>query len=140
MPWIAHEPSNLESRLALIDQWRNGWELGGDSTLGVFRDDVVVGGAGLHRRVGPNAVEIGYWIHVDHLRNGYATQAAEALMIAAFEVAGIDRVEIHHDKANIASAGVPRRLGFTLVGETPAGVTAPGEIGVDCQWIMVRPV
>lgn len=139
MPWIAQEPSDLESRIALIHRWRNDWERGGDSALGLFRDDTIVGAAGLHRRVGPDAVEIGYWIHVDHIRSGYATEAAEALTVAAFDVPGIDRVEIHHDKANTASAGIPRRLGFTLAGETPDERTAPGEIGIDCRWIMSRP-
>jgi hypothetical protein len=30
---------------------------------------------------------------------------------AAFTVPEITQVEIHHDKANVASAGVPRSLG-----------------------------
>lgn len=107
--------------------------------LGIFKDAVVIGSAGLHRRVGPDAVEIGYWIHVDHTRNGYATEVAKALTAAAFDVPGIDRVEIHHDKANIASAGVPQRLGFKLVEETPDEVDAPGEAGIECRWVITRP-
>jgi len=38
---------------------------------------------------------------------------------AAFQIPGIERVEIHHDKANVASSGVPRKLGFELVEEVP---------------------
>jgi RimJ/RimL family protein N-acetyltransferase len=63
--------------------------------------------------LGPNAREIGYWIRADHLRQGYATEAAAALTRVAFEVDGIDRVEIHCSPKNLASAGVPRKLGFT---------------------------
>ena len=48
----------------------------------------------------------------------------------------IERVEIHHDKANIASAGVPRSLGYTFAGETLDAVTSPGEVGIDCRWVM----
>jgi RimJ/RimL family protein N-acetyltransferase len=80
-------------------------------------------------------LEIGYWIHAGFLRRGLATRVSCLLTDAAFTVAGIERVEIHHDKANVASAGVPRRLGFTpspkrrTSGRPPprSASTAPGE-------------
>lgn len=138
MAWIAKEPCTVEDRRGLIRRWRSEWEQGGDCVVGAFRDDAVVGSAGLHRRVGPQALEIGYWIHADHIRRGYATEVAAALTSAAFELPDIERVEIHHDKANIASGGVPRRLGFSLVEETPDSVTAPSEIGIECRWVVTR--
>jgi RimJ/RimL family protein N-acetyltransferase len=138
MPWIAAEPQTLEDRLALINQWRSEWERGGDVVIGAFLGGAVVGSAGLHRRRGPGVLEIGYWVHIDHIRNGYATEIACALTNAAFTVPGIERVEIHHDKANIASAGVPRRLGYSFADETPDSVTSPGELGVDCRWTIDR--
>ncbi len=109
MPWIAAEPQSVADRVALIDQWHNEWDRGGDMVIGAFLDGAVVGSAGLHRRRGPRVLEIGYWVHGDHIRKGFATEIASALTTAAFTVADIDRVEIHHDKANIASSGVPRR-------------------------------
>jgi RimJ/RimL family protein N-acetyltransferase len=138
MPWAALEPSTLEQRRALIRRWDNEWKQGGDSVLGVFHDGAVVGGSGLHQRVGPSGVEIGYWIHVDHIRRGYATEAAGALTRAAFDLAGIDRVEIHHDKANCASSAVAGRLGFILVSERPEEIEAPGEAGIGCRWVVTR--
>ena len=48
----------------------------------------------------------------------------------------ITHVEVHHDKANVASAGVPRRLGFQLLGEVEDQIGAPSEIGVEWQWRM----
>jgi ribosomal-protein-serine acetyltransferase len=138
MPWIAAEPQTVEDRLSLIEQWRSEWGRGGDVVIGAFLGNEVVGSAGLHRRRGPGVLEIGYWVHVDHIRNGFATEIALALTHAAFTVPGIDRVEIHHDKANVASAGVPRRLGFTFADETQDSVTSPGEVGIDCRWTMDR--
>jgi RimJ/RimL family protein N-acetyltransferase len=138
MPWISAEPQSLPNRVALITQWQQEWERGGDVVLGAFLDGVVVGSTGLHRRRGPGVLEIGYWVHADHVRNGYATEISQALTTASFTVDGIDRVEIHHDKANIASSGVPRRLGFTFADETAISVLAPGEIGIDCRWVMER--
>ena len=63
---------------------------------------------------------------------------SEALTHLGFGVDEIERVEIHHDKANVASAGVPRGLGFELVTESPDEISAPGEIGIDCAWVVTR--
>lgn len=51
---------------------------------------------------------------------------------------GIECVEIHHDKANTASSGVAKRLGFRFVGETPDEGNAPAAAGIDCTWRMDR--
>ncbi|MHA1512241.1 MAG: GNAT family N-acetyltransferase, partial [Promethearchaeota archaeon] len=68
---------------------------------------------GLHPRIGFNALEIGYWIHVDHIRKGYGTEITAALTRVAFEVEKVQRVEIHCDPNNIGSASIPKKLGFT---------------------------
>jgi ribosomal-protein-serine acetyltransferase len=138
MPWVKAEPLNANDRVALIDQWQVDWERGGDVVIGVFLDGEVVGSSGLHRRRGPATLEIGYWVHRTHTRQGIATEVAKSLTSAAFTVTGIDQVEIHHDKANIASEGVPRRLGFTFMGEARDSVTSPGELGIDCRWMIDR--
>jgi ribosomal-protein-serine acetyltransferase len=138
MAWIANQPQSLDRRRRRLAEWEHAWARGGDVHLAVLADDQIVGSAGLHRRCGPDGLEIGYWIHVAFLRRGLATRVARLLTDAAFTVAGIERVEIHHDKANVASAGVPRRLGFTLVAETPDRRSAPAEAGIDCTWRMTR--
>jgi ribosomal-protein-serine acetyltransferase len=138
MPWISSEPLSPSDRLALIKQWEEEWERGGDVVIGAFLDGVVVGSSGLHRRRGAGVLEIGYWVRADHTRNGIATEISSALTTAAFTVPYIDRVEIHHDKANVASAGVPRRLGYTFVDETQDSVTSPGEVGIDCRWMITK--
>jgi RimJ/RimL family protein N-acetyltransferase len=134
MPWAELEPLTTEDRLKLIEGWDADWRNGGDVVLGIFRNGTPIGGSGLHRRRGPNGLEIGYWIHVDHTKQGYATEVARALTDLAFTVDGIERVEIHHDRANAASRGVPNALGFDFVGESQDTVTSPGEDGVDCAW------
>jgi ribosomal-protein-serine acetyltransferase len=83
-------------------------------------------------------LEIGYWVHVDHVGRGLATELSAALTDTAFTVDGIERVEIHHDRANVRSGAVPARLGFTLMGEHPAVRRAPAEEGVDCAWSVTR--
>ncbi len=138
MPWAAFEPLPLGDRVKLIRGWDDEWRAGKDVVFGVFLDGVVIGGAGLHQRIGPNGLEIGYWIHVDHLRRGYASEVSVALTDLAFTVEGIERVEIHHDRANVASGSVPRSIGYAFVGEKPDPRDAPGEEGVDCTWVMSK--
>jgi RimJ/RimL family protein N-acetyltransferase len=138
MPWIAFEPVTLEDRQKLIAEWDTKFRAGEDVVYGVFHEGAVVGGTGLHRRIGPHALEIGYWIHVDHVRRGFAKELSTALTTTAFGLDGIDRVEIHHDKDNVASEGVPRSLGYSYTGDIAAAVAAPSESGVLCVWAMSR--
>jgi RimJ/RimL family protein N-acetyltransferase len=136
MPWIAQEPLTEADRGAKIGQWRQDWFDGGDAIYGVFADGVPVGGTGLHRRIGDGGLEIGYWIHVDHVGQGYATELARALTGAALTQPGIDRVEIQHDQANIISGRVPQRLGFRHLGAVDKVALAPAETGVSWVWRM----
>lgn len=139
-PWLSWVGSvTLEERTAMLSSWEWEWDRGGDLVYGLFRAGDVVGSCGLHRRIGPDGLEVGYWVHAAHARRGYATRAATALTTLAFTLPGIRVVEIHHDQANTASEGIPRKLGFTLVGEYPKKAPpAPAESGVFKIWRMRR--
>jgi ribosomal-protein-serine acetyltransferase len=134
MWWAAHEPLDDATRHQALESWQRDWAAGGDVIFGMFEHDQVVGACGLHRRRGPGVLEIGYWVHADHVHRGIATEAAEALTEVALGVPGIERVEIHHDRANVRSRAVPARLGFTFLGASPDGAHAPAEEGIDCTW------
>jgi RimJ/RimL family protein N-acetyltransferase len=139
MPWMAGSPQPSEQRRAMLAEWEREWLDGGDVRLGVFVENQVAGSCGLHRRLGPDALEIGYWIHAGFVRRGLATTVARLLTDAAFSVPGIARIEIHHDKANVASGGVPRRLGYEFVGEQPGEQpAAPADVGIDYVWRIER--
>lgn len=135
MPWIADEPLDRAGRLDIIERFRKEREAGESLGLGIFLDDgTVVGGTGLHTRVGPGGLEIGYWVHVDHVGRGIATEAAGALTRLGLGLDGIDRIEIHHDVRNHASGRVPAKLGFTRIGEIEVEPTAPAESGIRVVW------
>src|SRR5207248_10586857 len=87
MPWIHDEPETLDDKIARLRKFRARFDGGEDLIYGIFdRDDVtVLGGAGLHPRVGPEAGEIGYWIHAGRVGQGLATEAAGAVTRVAFE-------------------------------------------------------
>jgi RimJ/RimL family protein N-acetyltransferase len=114
LPWAANEPEPLERKLERIRRWRGDFDLGLDFIYGVFdlAEARVLGGTGLHNRVGPDAREIGYWVRADSIGKGIATEFSAALTRVAFEVDKVARVEIHVVVGNAASAAVPRKLGY----------------------------
>lgn len=115
MPWAYNEPEVVEKKIERIRRWRANFDRGEDFVYGIFSADEsrVVGGTGLHTRVGEGAREIGYWIHAREIGQGYATEVSAALTRVAFEIDGVKRVEIHCDPRNQASANVARKLGYT---------------------------
>ncbi len=138
MPWIAVEPRSLVDRQAMIQRWETERRAGGDLVFGMFRGAGVVGSCGLHHRVGRRGLEIGYWVAAAHTRRGYATGAAGMLTSIAFTYPAIEMVEIRVDAANHASAGVPRKLGYTLVDRVSVPMQAPAETGTRDVWRVHR--
>lgn len=87
---------------------------------------------------GPGGLEIGYWIHPAFTRRGFATEVSDSLTDVGFTVDHIERVEIRHDRTNVASGGVPPRLGYEFVEERARPIEAPAETGIDCVWAMTK--
>ena len=137
MPWAALPPLSLGQRVAWIETTRA--DEGAGRGYGLFLgDDIIVGSVGYHRRIGAGGLEIGYWVGVDHLDRGYATEAARALTHNGFGDPTIDRIEIHHDRANEASGRIPRGLGYDRITEAAQEITAPGESGITVVWRFTR--
>lgn len=139
MSWTADEPLERTARRAILQSWDDGWQAGTDVAYAIFEGDELVGGCGLHRRIGPGGVEVGYWVDHRHLGRGIARRATAAAVDVAFAVDDVDRVEVHHDLANVFSRYVPERLGFELAGEsTQQRALAADESGVELIWRMTR--
>jgi RimJ/RimL family protein N-acetyltransferase len=102
-------------------------------------DGDVLGGCDIHRRIGPDAAEVGYWLRAGATGRGIVSAAAAALTQTAFAIDGVERVEIHCDVANTRSAEIARRLGYELDRIDPVPITAPGEQGLLMIWVLHRP-
>jgi RimJ/RimL family protein N-acetyltransferase len=129
MPWAHQDPQTLEEKTELIKRFRANFDSGENFTCGIFSADETecLGGTGLHPRIGPGGLEIGYWIRASALRQGIATESSAALTRAGFEVCGADRIEIRIEPRNDASFGIPRKLGF--VEEATLRRRLPGRAG-----------
>lgn len=135
MPWAQAEPIPRGERVDLVDRFIATW--GEDHTVVICAHDddrELLGGAGLHARIGPGGWEIGYWVRTDRAGAGIASAAARLLTDAAFEHLDAGHVEIHHDAGNVRSARVPRRLGLDLVAIEPDPPVAPDDTGIEWRW------
>jgi RimJ/RimL family protein N-acetyltransferase len=137
MPWAvpaAATPTAQRERLVRVEQ---SWEDGTDYTFLLLDqpESVLLGIFGLHRRIGPAAVELGYWLSGDAVGKGYASLAAGALTEAALGFPDVARVEIHCDQANHRSQRIPQRLGYRLDRIEPDQIEAPAEVGRSMIWI-----
>lgn len=114
MLWAADEPQTVEQKVELIRKFRGLFDRGEDYGYGIFNQDEsrALGGTGLHTRPKDNAFEIGYWLHKDFINQGLITESTAALTKVAFELYHVDRMEIHCSVDNLASAAVPRKLGY----------------------------
>lgn len=137
LPWASSEPLPLSARIEVLRQHRGRFDLGEEFVYGIFDRDRqrVIGGCALHVRGGGTAREIGYWIATRDRGRGLATEAAGALVRVAFEIDGADRVEVHGDAENVASARVAEKLGFTCDGMLRERlVRSDGKLGDDRVW------
>jgi RimJ/RimL family protein N-acetyltransferase len=139
LPW-ASEPQRREDQEAYQRQVDLAWESGEAFSYGIFNasNDLLHGGVGLHARIGPGALEIGYWAHVDHTGRGIVSRAVSAVTEAALGLDEVQCVEIHCDESNTASAAIPRRLGYQLARTESRTPRTPDETGHWMIWIMTR--
>jgi RimJ/RimL family protein N-acetyltransferase len=138
MAWAQEPPAEADERDFLL-RMEAAWERRSDFGFVVVLPDVgPAGGMGLHTRQGPGTLEIGYWIAAASTGRGYATAGARALTGAAFALPGVERVEIRCDEANVASAAIPRRLGYRLLEVYTRRASSPAETGRGMIWAVQR--
>jgi RimJ/RimL family protein N-acetyltransferase len=162
MPWATSEAADKRTQLARIAEADELWESGTDYLYVIVAVDRpghvragaasgpgggdagdagerLVGTIGLHRRAGEDIAEIGYWIAAAQTRRGYGTAAARAVTSVAVSLLGVRQVQIHCDEANVASAAIPRKLGYRLDRIEPHEPEAPGERGRRMIWVWDSP-
>ena len=141
MPWAKNEPEDLEAKINWVRIFRGQFDLGKDYTFGIFdkTENEFIGSTGLHTRAGQDAREIGYWIHVKHIHQGFALETVSALTKVAFEIEKLSRLEIHCEADNVRSQNVPKKLGYQLEATLKKRITgANGELKDAMIWTMFK--
>lgn len=116
IPWMCDEPQSLEQthsrletyerRFHALEDFRYAW---------LTPDGTLIGEYIISSRRGADCREIGYLLDKDATGKGYAVEASCMATKLAFEVDGVERVEIHCSPENQPSVAVPEKLGFTHV-------------------------
>ncbi|MCE9638002.1 MAG: GNAT family N-acetyltransferase [Planctomycetes bacterium] len=121
-PWIPfgrEPPQSVDEKMELLRMFRGKFDLGQDFIFGAFdrtEPSRLVGGTGLHPRIGPDALEIGYWLRDGASGRGLATEMAAAMTRVGFRSHAVARLEIRCDSRNVASARIPEKLGYRREG------------------------
>ncbi|RZS41322.1 RimJ/RimL family protein N-acetyltransferase [Herbihabitans rhizosphaerae] len=139
-PWMVWaEGYDARAAAEFVATCERNWTSGQTFDYQIVVSDVVVGCASLMRRGDPRGMETGYWLHPAHTGHGYATTAAKALTDEAFRLSTVDSVEIVHEIENHPSEAVPRRLGFTRIGEAKMATPPPvSKDGIGVVWRLER--
>ena len=90
-------------------------------------DHRLIGGVGLHPDPLHNRAELGYWIGVPFWGNGYATEAAAAVVKYGFEELHFNRIFAAHFRGNIASGRVLQKVGMRYEGQMRQAVVKWGQ-------------
>jgi ribosomal-protein-serine acetyltransferase len=118
-PWIAwaSRSTTLETAKKTLQQYADMQARGEGRILGIWLDDVLVGGVMAFRwDTYADACEVGCWLEEAGTGLGLITKAAGRLIDWLFTERGIQRVEWHCRPDNVASSNVARRLGLTHEG------------------------
>lgn len=116
LPWIDGNTTPHHS-LTFI-QWMQGRHADGHGfSCGLFFEGRLIGVAGPHVIDSANrACQIGYWLDQAHTGRGLVTSAVRTLVVHAFTIMQLNRVEIRAATGNHASQAVCERLGFIREG------------------------
>lgn len=71
--------------------------------------------------------ELGYWVGVPFWNQGYASEAARAVIDCGFRTLGLNRIQAHHMARNSASGRVMEKAGMNREGRSPQALKKDGE-------------
>ena len=96
-------------------------------TIVLRQNDTLCGGVGLRIEPDHRRAELGYWIGLPYWGDGYATEAARAMVKYGFETLRLHRIFASHFANNPASARVLRKIGMSHEGSLRGHILKWGE-------------
>jgi ribosomal-protein-serine acetyltransferase len=116
LPW-AQRPADVEERRQFIRAGLRQHRTNDGFQAAIVERGAIVGVIGFHHVDWQNrATSIGYWLAAGSQGRGTMTEAVHALLVHAFDIWELERVEIRVAVGNERSAAIPRRLGFSREG------------------------
>lgn len=113
---IPHPYTEVDAE-AWISQQQADWAANKALNFAITQPDgTLCGSVGLSLYPAYNMAELGYWIGRPYWSQGYATEAAAALIDFGFSTLGLNRINAVHFGDNPASGRVMEKLGMTKEG------------------------
>ncbi len=138
----AHHPSDITKGMLwdppekkeVIDEWTKNslksWEQGDNLqwTITDKETEEFLGRIVIRKQENKDNVwYIGFWAHPDKQGKGYTTEAAKAVVDAAFQILGVQSIISSHATWNKGSGNVLLKVGMKYTGHNPAGFKKHGE-------------
>jgi len=115
------------------------WEAGKFLTLAmVCADDRLVGAVALHLDLAHRRGELGYWVGVPFWNQGFATEAARALVDFSFHELGLNRIQARHMTRNPGSGRVMQKVGMRPEGIHRQHIVAHGKTEDIAMYAILR--
>jgi ribosomal-protein-alanine N-acetyltransferase len=100
-------------------------------------DGQLCGGIGLRMDEAHQHAELGYWLGVPHWGQGYATEAARAMITYGFETLGLHRIYASLFPENVASSRVLEKIGMRREGLMRGHICKWGQFhDLDCYGML----
>ena len=117
----------------LAEEWIGGHEQQFESgkianyAIALRSDASLIGSIGLTIHPEHDGAEMGYWVGKPYWNQGYASEAAAAVLQYAFAQRGLHRVYAHHFLRNRASGRILEKIGMKYEGRLQGHIKKWGE-------------
>lgn len=138
MTW--NPPSKIEELEDPYQRNMEAWEKGIEYSFGIDDKETgdFIGRVGIRKEKAPATWSIGYWIHPDKQRNGYAKECAAAIVDFGFKKLGAKTITSAHAVWNHASKRVIESLGMKFVRKNPEGFIKNGKAVAEYEYEIRR--
>jgi [ribosomal protein S5]-alanine N-acetyltransferase len=136
MTW--EPPESKEELLPFAQKNIDAWLEGSAYTFTVETIDsnLPIGRVAIRKENSSNNWNVGFWIHPDYWNNGYATEAARAIIEFGFSELNATHITAAHAIWNSASKRVIEKLSFKFTGENPRGYIKSGEPVAEYEYVI----
>jgi [ribosomal protein S5]-alanine N-acetyltransferase len=111
-------PYQIEDAVNWIMNHPDSFEKGREVVFAITLGDTgeLIGAIGLGIDQHNQLAEMGYWVGVPYWNKGYCTEAAQAVLVYAFEKRALNRVQARHMTRNPSSGRVMEKIGMQFEG------------------------
>lgn len=134
---LARFPPDLEETVAWFSEHRQEWLSGTAYRFAVLHDDRMIGLIDIDEVAGGEG-DLGYWFERANWGQGFATEAARAVVVFAFRDVGLTRLRSGHAADNPASGNVLAKLGFRPVAATRRPSRSRGHAILHQSYVLTR--